>query len=130
MRARLSFFSLFSGNLIWKMSPLALGELLGMFVNTLTGDTKCLVQDCENLQLLIQMQLSESRKTFSNFLFHFWNLHQILNILKKRMIVIANVFPKLQTVEILVRPLFKWRCYRTPFDSQYVKASQILSKSP
>ena len=107
MRARFSFFSLFSGNLIWKMSPLALGELLGMFVNTLTADTKCLVQDCENLQLLIQMQLSESRKTFSNFLFHFWNLHQILNILKKRMIVRANVFPKLKTVKILVRPLSK-----------------------
>ena len=129
MRARLSFFSLFSGNLIWKMSPLALGELLGMFVNTLTGDTKCLVQDCENLQLLIQMQLSESRKTFSNFLFHFWNLHQILNILKKRMIVIANIFAKLETVKNLFRPLSKNRRLRRHFESQHVKVSQILAES-
>ena len=63
------------------------------------------VQDCENLQLPIQMQLSQKQNIFLNFLIHFWNLRQILNILKKRMIVIVNVFSKLQTVEILVRPL-------------------------
>ena len=40
-------------------------------------------------------------------LFDFWNLHQILNILKKKMIVIANVFPKLQTVKILIRRFLK-----------------------
>ena len=45
------------------------------------------------------------------------------------MIVIANVFPKLQTVKDLVRPLSKKRRFRTCFDSQHVKASQILSKS-
>ena len=40
------------------MSPLALGETLGVFLNTLTGDYKYPLQDCENLPLLIQMQLS------------------------------------------------------------------------
>ena len=44
---------------------------------------------------------------FFDFLFHFRNLHQILNVLKKRMIVIANVCQKLQTVKMLVRKLFK-----------------------
>ena len=58
------------------------------------------------------------------------NLHQISNILKKWMIVIANVFPKLQTVKILVISLSKKRCFRTCFDSQHVKPSQILEKSP
>ena len=67
---------------------------------------------------------------FLHFLFHFWNLHQILNILKKGMIVIGNAFLKLQTVKILVRPLSKKRRFRTRFDSQHVKASQILAKSP
>ena len=47
------------------MSPLVLGEILGVFLNTLTDDAKYPVQDCENLQLPIQMQLSEKRKTFS-----------------------------------------------------------------
>ena len=52
--------------LIWKMSLLVLGEILWVLVNpspTLDGEYP--VQDCENLQLQIQMQLSEKRKTFS-----------------------------------------------------------------
>ena len=44
--------------------------------------------------------------------------------------VIANGFPKLQTVKILVRPLSKKRRFRIRFDSQRVKASQQLAKSP
>ena len=40
----------------------------------------------------------KNEKSFVNFLLHFWNVHQILNILKEKMLVIANVFPKLQTV--------------------------------
>ena len=42
------------------------------------------------------------------------------------MIVIANVFAKLHTMKILLRPLSKKRCYRTRFDSQHVKQLQIL----
>ena len=55
----LSCFSKFSGKLIYKMSPLVLRKILGVFVNTLTADCKYPVQDCENLPLPIQMQLSE-----------------------------------------------------------------------
>ena len=46
------------------MSPLVLGEIVGVFVNTLTSDGKYPVQDCENLELPIQTQLSEKRKSF------------------------------------------------------------------
>ena len=49
------------------MSSLVLGEILGVFVNTLTADGNYLVPDCENFQLPIEMQLSEKRKTFSEF---------------------------------------------------------------
>ena len=49
------------------MFSLVLGEILGVFVNRLTADGKYPVQDCENLQLPIQMQLFEKRKTFSEF---------------------------------------------------------------
>ena len=49
------------------MSPLVLGEILGIFVNTLTADGKYPVPCSENLQLPIQMQLSEKQKTFSEF---------------------------------------------------------------
>ena len=41
------------------MAPLLLGEIFGVSVNTLTADGKYFVQDCENLLLPIQMQLSK-----------------------------------------------------------------------
>ena len=40
----------------------------------------------------------KNKEHFVNFLGHFWNLNQVLNILKNKIVVIANVFPKLQTV--------------------------------
>ena len=49
------------------MCPLVLGEILGVFVNTLTANDKYPVQDCDNFPLPTQMQLSEKRKTFSEF---------------------------------------------------------------
>ena len=71
----------------------------------------------------------KNEKLFLKFLFHFWNLDQMLKILKKRMIVRANVFPKLHTVKIFLTPLSEKRCFKTRFESQHVKASQILVKS-
>ena len=44
-----------------------LGKILGVFVNTLTADGKYPVQGCENLQLPIQMQLSDKQNNFSQF---------------------------------------------------------------
>ena len=45
------------------------------------------------------------------------NLYQILNILERKMIVIANVFPKLQTVKKLIRTLSKEHRFRTGIGS-------------
>ena len=59
--------------LIWKMSPLVLGEILGVFVNTLTDDGVYPVQGFENLQRAIQMQLSEKQETFSELFVPFLN---------------------------------------------------------
>ena len=77
MRELLSCFTSFSQKLIWKMSPLVLWEILGVFVKTLTADGMYPIQGCENFQLPIQMQLSKKKELFLTFLFHFWNLHQI-----------------------------------------------------
>ena len=49
------------------MSPILLGEILEMFRNTLTVEGKYPIKDWENLQLRIQMQLSEKQKDFSEF---------------------------------------------------------------
>ena len=71
----------------------------------------------------------KKKKHFLGFLFHWWNLHQILNIFKKKKIVIADVFPKLATVQGLVTPLTIQRRLKTSFDSQHVKRFQTLVKS-
>ena len=47
------------------MSLLVFVEILGVYVNTFTANAKYPVQHCENLQLKIQIQLSEKRKIFS-----------------------------------------------------------------
>ena len=45
------------------------------------------------------------------------------------MIVIANIFPRLQTVKDFVRPLRNNCRFRTSFDSQLVEASRKILKS-
>ena len=47
------------------MSPLELGEILVVFVSSLTADEKYPVQDCQNFPRPIQMQLSQKQKIFS-----------------------------------------------------------------
>ena len=107
------FYHVFSSlweKLTRKISPLVIREILGMFVKRFTAD--------ENYPGYLKIE-----KHFFSFLFNFWNLHQILNILGKKMMVIANVFPKLQNVKNLVRPLSKKHDFRTLFVSQHVQAS-------
>ena len=72
----------------------------------------------------------KNEKLFLNFLSHFWNLHQILNVFKEKMIVIGNVFPKLETVKNLVRTLSKRHGFRACFECQLGRACEILAKSP
>ena len=71
----------------------------------------------------------KNEKLFLYFLFHFWNLPHILNILKKKMMVIANVFPNLRTVKNFVTPHYKTQPFGTCLDSRHVKVSRILAKS-
>ena len=68
VRALLLSFLAFSGKLIYKMSPLVLGEILEGFVNTLTFGGKYLLKNFENLRLPIQMSplvLCDKRSLFS-----------------------------------------------------------------
>ena len=71
----------------------------------------------------------ENQNLFIIVLCYFWNLHQISNILKMKMIVMATLFRKLQTVKDLARPLSEKHRFRTPLDSQHVKGSQTVGKS-
>ena len=100
-----------------------------MFRNTLTGNDNYPVQDSDNLSSPIQMELYLKPTIFHDIFFHFWNRHQILNILEKKIIAILTLFRKLQNVKNVVRPLFKKHRSRTPFHSQHVKQSQTAVKS-
>ena len=75
-----------------------------MPVNTLTANYEYSRSNGENLPLPIQTQLPEKSKTFFGLLLHFWNLHYILNTLKKKkkkkkISLIAQVFLKLLTTK-------------------------------
>ena len=60
-------FSIILREIDFENISLVLGEVLVVFANTLTGDGKYPVKDCENLQLPIQIPLSEKRKILSKF---------------------------------------------------------------
>ena len=81
------------------------------------------------IRSLFKSSYLKNKKHFLGFLFNLWNLHQISNIFKKKKIVIANVFPKLATVQGLVTPLTIQRRLKTSFESQHVKRFQTLVKS-
>ena len=86
-------------NLSWEKSLLVIYNILGQLVNALTTDEK---QYLLNLMQPIQMQWSK-KKLFPNFLLHFWNLDQSLNILKKKMTLKAYVFRRLRTAKDVLR---------------------------
>ena len=77
---------------------------------------------------LFKCNYLKNKTVFRNFLFHLWNLHQILNTLEKKTIVIANVFLKLQTVKILVKKLSRKSRFRISFGSQYFNGCQTHLK--
>ena len=58
----------------------------------------------------------KKEKLFFNFFLHFRNLHEILNICKKKMSFIADLFPKLRTPKNVVRFLSKKSRFKGPFD--------------
>ena len=82
-----------------------------------------------NWSLLFKCNSLKNEKLFHNSLVHLWNVHQILNIFKKKMIVIANASLKFQNVKDLFKPLSRKRHFRASFDSQRVNGCQTVVKS-
>ena len=127
------FYQVFSsiwGNLIREIFPLGLVEAKGRL---LTRERQWQVS-CSILREFATPNSNtfiwKTENFFVNFLFHFWNLHQILKILKKKMMVLFNVFSKLQTVKNFVTPICKKRRFGTRWESRHVKVPRQLAKSP
>ena len=64
------------------MSVLVTSEIFRLFVNTLTPDVKYSRRNMQIFWQQFQTPLSQKRKTFFYFLLHFWNVHEIENILR------------------------------------------------
>ena len=78
---------------------------------------------------LFKYNYLKNEKYFLKSLFRLWNLHLILIIFEKKMIVIAYVFPKFQAAKDLLKPL-SWKCrFGASLDSQHVNGCQTLVKS-
>ena len=108
------------------MSPLKVREVLVVFVNRFTADSMYPVHDSENLQLPIRMQLSQKRKTFCEFFVVYLESTSNFKHFEKKRIVITIVFPKLQTAEILVRPLSNSAVSEHPFTANTWKRRKYL----
>ena len=121
-------FSTLSGEIIWKISPWLKFEIIGFLLTHGLPITSILFRIVRICHSLFKSSYLKNKKHFPSFLFHLWNLHKISKIFKKKTIVIGNVFPKLATVQGLVRPLTIHRSFKTSFDSQHVKRFQTLAK--
>ena len=67
----------------------------------------------------------KNKKLFLNFFFDFRNVHEILNICKKKMTFIPDLFPKLRTPKNVVRYIFKKSCFKGTFDWQHGKQCDL-----
>ena len=67
-------------------------------------------------------------RRFLDFLLIFWNVREIYNILKKRMRVLAFLFPKLLFRKDVATETSRKSCFRTPFGNQRVNGYQTPLK--
>ena len=95
------FYHIFSslwGEIIWKISPWLKFEIIGFLIKHGLPITTILYRIVRIWRCLFKSSYPKNEKHFLGFLFHLWNIHQILNIFKKKKILIANIFPNLATV--------------------------------
>ena len=126
------FYHIFSslwGEIIWKISPWFKLEIIGFLLTHGLSITSILFRIVRICRSLFKSSSLKNKKHFLGVLFQLRHLHQISNIFKKKKTVIANVFPKLATVQGLVTPLNIQRRLKTSFDNQHVKRYQTLVKS-
>ena len=90
--ARHHYYPLFSsirGKLSCKKSPSVWYEILRLFANALIADDKYSVSNMQDLPQHIETLLSQRQKTFLDFFYHLWIVHEIYTIFKKKMSILA-----------------------------------------
>ena len=112
-----------------KKSLLGRCKISGLLPNTLSVDGKYSLLNRENLTQPIQMQLSWKQKTFSDFFSAF--LKSSLNFehfQKKKMTLMAQVFPKLRTTKNMVTSMLNKSRFKGYFGNQHGKRTQTWLK--
>ena len=71
------------------MSALVTSEIFRLFVHTLTPGDKYSHRSMQIFWQQFQRPLSQKGMLFSDFLYHFWNVLEIYNILKKTKSILA-----------------------------------------
>ena len=79
-----------------KKSPSVWHKILRLFVHALIADDKYSGSNMKNFPQQFQTPLSQKQKTFLGFLLHFWNVHEIYSIFKKK-----DEYPSLIISEII-----------------------------
>ena len=92
----------------------------------MTANDKYSLFNRGNLLQHFQIQLYQNWKIFSNFFDHFWHSDSILNISKKKMTLIADVFLNLRTGKNVVRWMSRKSSFRGPFDKWHAKQAETL----
>ena len=82
---------------------LVLCKILRLFVHTLTDDDKYILLYRDNLTQPIQILLSQKQKRFSQFFSAFLKSKLNFEVFRKKMTLIADVFPKLPSPKKLIR---------------------------
>ena len=77
----------------------------------------------------IQMRLSQKQKIFSRFFPAFFESALNFEHFKKKMTLIANVFPQLPTTKNVLRPISKSSRFREPVDRRHGKSAKELIQS-
>ena len=75
---------------------------------------------------IIQMDLSQKQKIFSQFFSAFFESPLNFEHFQKKMTLIAYVFPKLPTTKNLLRQLSKSSRFREPVDRPHSKRAEAL----
>ena len=82
---------------------LVLCKISGLFVNTPTDDDKYSLLYRDNLLQPIQILLSQKQKTFSEFFSAFLKSTLLSEHFRKKINLIADVFPKLPSAKKVIR---------------------------
>ena len=122
------FFPWIPRKLSWEKTALLWSKILRLFANTFTADDKYSCHNMQNFWQQFQTLLCQKWKTLSGFFFHFWNVHEIYNFFKKRMSVLAWLFPILLFPKEVATETSRRSFFRTPFGNQRVNGYQTPLK--